>query len=113
MHGWKANKKTSFLCCKQPVNYVSSLQKYDRRILFYKLGAIENKVNTHIYSTVQYDIDVCIVSVFYFQYSMDLFLCSQHFQVCIDMHLKEKVLQHESIDPVAQISEADMFSMSS
>ncbi|CAL6306169.1 unnamed protein product [Bathycoccus prasinos] len=47
------------------------------------------------------------------EYSMDLFLCSQHFQVCIDMHLKEKVLQHESIDPVAQISEADMFSMSS
>jgi len=44
---------------------------------------------------------------------MDLFLCSQHFQVCIDMYLKEKVLQHESIDPVAQISEADMFSMSS
>jgi len=70
----KQTRRTSFLCCKQPVNYVSSLQKYDRRILFYELGAIENKVNTHIYSTVQYEescnlfvgIDVCIVSVFFF-----------------------------------------------
>ena len=69
----KQTRRTSFLCCKQPVNYVSSLQKYDRRILFYELGAIENKVNTHIYSTVQYEescnlfvgIDVCIVSVFF------------------------------------------------